>query len=108
MADPMVVTIQLTEDVVEVECPGGSIETILGLPPALIARDGDATVMVDWIGNVWVSGMDDGHPNVLHRGRSSDVIRIFGEQDDLLSAISEKVAEGRRRLGSSTTEKVAP
>jgi len=98
MADPMVVTVQLTGDVVEVECPGGSIETILGLPPALIARDGESTVMVDWIGNVWVSGMDEGHPQVLHRGRSGDVIRLFGDDEDLLAAISEKVAQGRNRL----------
>lgn len=103
MADPMVVTIQLTGDVVEVECPGGSIETILGLPPALIARteagpEGPATVMVDWIGNVWVSGMDDDHPQVLHRGRSDDVIRRFGDDEGLLDVISEKVAQGRKRL----------
>jgi hypothetical protein len=101
LPDPMVVTIQLTGDMVEVECPGGSMDTVLGLPPALIARaDGVAgrtTIMVDWIGNVWMSGMDDDHPQVLHRARRQDVTRMVGEPDGLIEAISQKVAEGRGR-----------
>ena len=102
LPDPMVVTIQLTDDVVEVECPGSTMETTLCLPPALIARGdgpgGPATVMVDWVGNVWVSGMDADHPQVLHRGRRADAVRMFGEQTDLLDAITEKVVQGRKRF----------